>query len=155
MSTILPLWCFDPTVYITSNRSSPVSSFNKDRLAYLQTSSSLLGQLIKTTKPNICLIQFITHKIPPPLNLPSPRILLPSLAYHTIPRLLPTILFLPDVAQHSPLLSAQNMVDKATTKQSPTVKAGPFTTDMAARPFQCEWHQGCPKVSDPAPTPPS
>ena len=45
------------------------------------------------------------------------------------------------------------MVDKATTKPSPTVKVGPFTTDMAARPFQCEWHQGCPKVSDPAPTP--
>ena len=39
------------------------------------------------------------------------------------------------------------MVDKVTTKQSPTVKAGAFAADMAARPFQCEWHQGCPKVS--------
>ncbi|KAF6237728.1 hypothetical protein HO173_003929 [Letharia columbiana] len=37
------------------------------------------------------------------------------------------------------------MVDKATTKQSPTVKGGASAADMAARPFQCEWHEGCPK----------
>lgn len=37
------------------------------------------------------------------------------------------------------------MVDKATTKQSATVKGGASAADMAARPFQCEWHQGCPK----------
>lgn len=43
------------------------------------------------------------------------------------------------------------MVDKATTKQSPTVKGGASAADMAARPFQCEWHEGCPKVSNPAP----
>lgn len=36
------------------------------------------------------------------------------------------------------------MTDRA-VKQT-AVKGGASTVDMAARPFQCEWHEGCSKV---------
>ena len=34
-------------------------------------------------------------------------------------------------------------------KQSSAVKGGASVADMAARPFQCDWHEGCPKVGVP------
>ena len=39
------------------------------------------------------------------------------------------------------------IVEKATTKQNLAVKGSASAADMAARPFQCEWHQGCSKVN--------
>lgn len=120
--------------------SSSVSHVSGQRLVYLpsHTLSAFLDSIHHQPNPTVPTPSNHPHLL---ASLPFPAKLLSS-AQTSLAH--PPSITSPSTAVDRILAIIAVMADRAVRHS--TAKGGASATDMAARPFQCEWHEGCAKV---------